>query len=114
MILVCVADHFQKYRKMSFLKQYHIKTSCKRKFKYLLFFFKSARRVCDLLYFNLIKTEIKTLIFFKKLIFTFFNPKIVKQGCGNTMPDLSDLVSFHSGQVENFDLLVLGQVTKFV
>ena len=26
------------------------------------------------------------------------------------MPDLSDLVQFHSGQVENFYLLVLGQV----
>ena len=25
------------------------------------------------------------------------------------MPDLSDLVTFHSGQVENFNLLVLGQ-----
>ena len=24
------------------------------------------------------------------------------QGCGNTMPDLSDLVPFYSGQVENF------------
>ena len=33
-----------------------------------------------------------------------------KQVCGNTMPDLSDLVSFHSGQVDNFNLLVLGQV----
>ena len=32
------------------------------------------------------------------------------QGCGNTMLDLSDLVPFHSGQVENFNLLVLGQV----
>ena len=32
------------------------------------------------------------------------------QGCGNTMPNLSDLVPFHSGQVENFNLLVLGQV----
>ena len=32
------------------------------------------------------------------------------QGCGNTMPDLSDLVPFHSGQVEKFNLLVLGQV----
>ena len=32
------------------------------------------------------------------------------QGCGNTMPDLSDLVPFHSGKVENFNLLVLGQV----
>ena len=28
----------------------------------------------------------------------------------NTMPDLSDLVPFHSGQVKNFNLLVLGQV----
>ena len=26
------------------------------------------------------------------------------------MPDLSDLVPFHSGQVENFTLRVLGQV----
>ena len=26
------------------------------------------------------------------------------------MPDLSDLVPFHSGQVDNFNLLVLGQV----
>ena len=26
------------------------------------------------------------------------------------MPDLSDLVPFHSGQVGNFNLLVLGQV----
>ena len=32
------------------------------------------------------------------------------QGCGNTMPDFSDQVPFHSGQVENFYLLVLGQV----
>ena len=32
------------------------------------------------------------------------------QSCGNTMPDLSDLVLFHSGQVENLNLLVLGQV----
>ena len=31
------------------------------------------------------------------------------QGCGNTMPDL---VPFHSGQVENYNLLVLGQVQK--
>ena len=34
----------------------------------------------------------------------------IMQGCGNTMPDLSDLVPFHSGQVENLNLLVLGQV----
>ena len=35
------------------------------------------------------------------------------QGCGNTMPDLSDLVQFHSGQVENFYLLVFGQVQMY-
>ena len=35
---------------------------------------------------------------------------ILSQGSGNTMPDLSDMVPFHSGQVENFCLLVLGQV----
>ena len=40
------------------------------------------------------------------------NMRKVRQGCGNTMPDSSDLVSFHSGHVENFydNLLVLGQV----
>ena len=35
------------------------------------------------------------------------------QGCGNTMPDLSDLVPFYSGQVENFYLLFLGQVQMY-
>ena len=35
------------------------------------------------------------------------------QGCGNTMPDLSDLVPFHSGQVENFYLLVIGHVQMY-
>ena len=34
------------------------------------------------------------------------------QGCGNTMSDLWALVPFHSGQVENFNLLVLGQKCK--
>ena len=37
----------------------------------------------------------------------------IHQGCGNTMPDLSDLVLFHLGQVENFYLLVLGQVQMY-
>ena len=32
------------------------------------------------------------------------------QGCGNTIPNFSDKVPFHSGQVENFYLLVFGQV----
>ena len=36
------------------------------------------------------------------------------QGCGYTMPELSDLVPFHSGQVENFYLLVLGQVQMYI
>ena len=36
--------------------------------------------------------------------------QLAKQGCGNTMPDLFDLVPFHSGKVENFNLIVLGQV----
>ena len=35
---------------------------------------------------------------------------LLGQGCGNNMPDSSDLVPFLSGQVENFNLLVLGQV----
>ena len=35
------------------------------------------------------------------------------QGCGKTMPDLSKLVPFHSGQVENFYFLVLGQVQMY-
>ena len=38
----------------------------------------------------------------------------ITQGCGNTMPDLSDMVPFHSGQVENFFLLVLGQVQMYL
>ena len=38
----------------------------------------------------------------------------VRQGCGNTMPDLSDLVPFHSGQVENFNLLLFGQVQNLL
>ena len=38
---------------------------------------------------------------------------IIGQGCGNTMPDLSDMVPFHPGQVENFYLLVLGQVQMY-
>ena len=40
-------------------------------------FFKSTRQVCNHLNFNSIKTALKTLVFFKKLIFAFLNPKIV-------------------------------------
>ena len=38
-------------------------------------FFMSNRQVCNHLYLNSIKTALKTLIFFKKLIFAFLNPK---------------------------------------
>ena len=38
---------------------------------------------------------------------------MLNQGCGNTMPDLSDMVPFHPGQVENFYLLVLEQVQMY-
>ena len=41
----------------------------------VLIFFKSTRQVCNHLYLNLIKTALKTLIFFKNLIFAFFEPK---------------------------------------
>ena len=44
------------------------------------------------------------------IIMLFIKCFCIGQGCGNTMPNLSDLVPFHSGQVENFYLLVLGQV----
>ena len=47
------------------------------------------------------KTSTNSLIFY----FDKANQKMcvqVTQGCGNTMPDLFDLVPFHSGQVENF------------
>ena len=48
---------------------------------------------------------------YDKKIFTIKGKNAyLDQGCGNTMPNLSDLVPFHSGQVENFNLLVLGQV----
>ena len=36
------------------------------------------------------------------------SPKVLgRQGCGNTMLDLSDLVPFHQGQVRNFHLIFL-------
>ena len=40
----------------------------------------------------------------------FFSILGTIQGHGNTMPDLFDMIPFHSGQVKNFYLLVLGQV----
>ena len=43
-------------------------------------------------------------------VFSSPMPFFPAQVCENTKPDLSDLVPFHSGQVDNFNLLVLGQV----
>ena len=51
------------------------------------------------------KKLIMIAILFTKVVWRF------NQGCGNT---LSDLVPFHSGQVENFYLLVLGQVQMYL
>ena len=48
------------------------------------------------------------------LVRNLINQVCVKQGCGNTMPYLSHLVPFHSGQVENFHLLVLGQANTIL
>ena len=52
-------------------------------------------------------------IFVKLVHYISFINAYGMQGCGNTMPDLSHLVPFHSGQVENFYLLVLGQVQMY-
>ena len=66
--------------------------------------------------------KVKTSIHVKlKVLVTIFEHFLVKnhiffqitQGCGNTMPDLSSMVPFHSRQVENFYLLVLGQVQMY-
>ena len=43
-----------------------------------LVFFKSARRVCNHLNFNSIKTALKSLNFFKKMISAFLNPKMIE------------------------------------
>ena len=45
--------------------------------------------------------------------FRAFTVHVFSLGYGNTMPNLSNLVPFHSGQVENFYLLVLGQVQMY-
>ena len=51
----------------------------------------------------------------KKGVFNFLFILLHKRidTCGNTMPDLSDMLPFHPGQVENFYLLVLGQVQMY-
>ena len=62
--------------------------------------FSSAKDLCDLIWAFMVPN------FFKGCI----GHSHLRKGCGNTMPVLSDLVPFHSGQVENFNLLVLGKV----
>ena len=74
MILVCAADDF---RKISFFKKYHSKSVQGKNSSVV--FFKLARCVCNHLFFNLIKTALKPLIFFIKLTFAFFNLKIMKK-----------------------------------
>ena len=77
-ILVYAADDIQKYQKMQkliFFKKI-IKISHEQKIKCLVFF-KSERRVCNNLNVNSIKAALKTLNFFKKLIFAFLNIKVV-------------------------------------
>ena len=81
MILVCAADDFRKISENSennqFLKSDEKSVISKMSSGWC--FFKSTRQVCNHLYLNLIKTALKTLVFFKNLIFAFLNPKIVKR-----------------------------------
>ena len=79
MILVYAADNFRKFWKIQkiIIIYKSIKICHKQNVKCLVFF-KWPRQVCNHLYLNAIKTTLKTLIFFKKLIFAFSNPKIVK------------------------------------
>ena len=80
MILACAADDFKK--KMENLENYQFlkihKKSIIIKMSSVWCFFKPTGHVCNYQCLNSIKTALKTLIFFKKLIFAFLNPKIVK------------------------------------
>ena len=80
-ILVCAADGFRKYQKkmqkLRFLKKNHNKSVISKNSSVWVFF-KSARRFCNHLNFNSIKTALKTHNFYKNSIFAFLNPKIVK------------------------------------
>ena len=75
MILTCAADDFrnflENFENYQFLKIH--KKSVISKMSSVWCFFKSARQVGNQLYLNLIKTALKTLLFFKKLNFAFFN-----------------------------------------
>ena len=64
-------------------------------------------KMCTMLCWNVKQCKPPKDFFFKSRLIW------VSQGCGNTMPELSDLVPFHTGQVENFYLLVLGQVQVY-
>ena len=56
---------------------------------------------------TLMKCKLNNWIDGKSEVYILYKQPMVIQGCGNTMPDLSDLVPVHSGQVRNFNLLVL-------
>ena len=77
MILVCAADDFQNFGKFgkssTFKNSYKI---CHKQNVKCLVVFKSTRQVCNHMYLNSIKkTELKTLIFFKKVDFCIFELK---------------------------------------
>ena len=78
MILVCAADDFRKFREISENYQFSKihKKSVTRKMS-SIWCFSSRLGWFAILYLNSIKTALKTLIFFKTLIFTFLNLKIV-------------------------------------
>ena len=69
-----ITENFGKCGKLSIFK-IHKKICHKQNVKCLVFF-QSTRQVFNHLYLNLIKGALKTLIFFKNLIFVFLNPKI--------------------------------------
>ena len=71
-----IFENIGKNAEIEIFKKIRKKIRHKQKIKCLVLF-KSARQVCNHLNFNSIKTALKMLIFFKKLIFAFFNTKIV-------------------------------------
>ena len=75
MVLVCAADVFRKFRKIYQFLKIHKKSVISKCQVFCVCFFKSTRPVCNHKYLNSIKTALKTLIFFKKLIFCIYEPK---------------------------------------
>ena len=71
-----ISENFWKFGKLSIFKKIHKKICHKQNAKCLVFF-KSTRLLSNHMYLNSNKTALKTLIFFKKLIFAFLNQKVV-------------------------------------